>query len=210
MQTIWKDDRWQPCGIQELLTPANIKKKYRKAMSGNEPEPPGNQKRAPARSVSAPGRRKAETPYRCALLLGLAAQNFELWLRWLTDSLPSAPARSSLLRRLHDSTQRAPARGAEACARAGVRARPGVKRPRMAAPPAAVLPYSYLGVLLAQLSTSVVRWCVCSVLYWVRKPRHSGADKPMPASLAAGLGSRAHRRICFATWGMRPTPRVTC
>ena len=32
MQTIWKDDRWQPCGIQELLTPANIKKKYRKAI----------------------------------------------------------------------------------------------------------------------------------------------------------------------------------
>ena len=32
VQTIWKDDRWQPCGIQELLTPANIKKKYRRAI----------------------------------------------------------------------------------------------------------------------------------------------------------------------------------
>lgn len=32
MQTIWKDDRWQPCGIQELLTAPNVKKKYRRAI----------------------------------------------------------------------------------------------------------------------------------------------------------------------------------
>ena len=31
-QTIWPDERWTPCGIQELLAPAGVKKKYRRAI----------------------------------------------------------------------------------------------------------------------------------------------------------------------------------
>ena len=31
-QTIWPDERWTPCGIQEMLTPAGVKKKYRRAI----------------------------------------------------------------------------------------------------------------------------------------------------------------------------------